>query len=144
MIYYEFIDSLYKLLKSRDNELLNRIMNADITLYSDMRFRFSIQIINFITKMVDKIYDQKLQELFGKLYNVDEFSIIIMDLRKELDYVNNFTKIKSIPSECLEDIINVYDSLCSKYDKFIIDNLNDLYGEEYSSIYEEIINEKEG
>ena len=144
MIYYEFIDSLYKLLKSRDNELLNKIMNADILLYTDMRFRFSIQIINFINKMIDKVYDIKLQELFGKLYNVDEFSIIIMDLRKELDYVYRFTKIKAIPSECLEDIINVYDSLCNKYDKFIFDNLNDLYGEEYSSIYEEIMNEKEG
>lgn len=144
MIYYEFIDSLHKLMKSRDNELLNKIINADILLYTDMRFRFSIQIINFINKMIDKIYDIKLQELFGKLHNVDEFSIIIMDLRKELDYVYKFTKIKAIPSECLEHIINVYDSLCNKYDKFIIDNLNDLYGEEYSSIYEEIMNKKEG
>ena len=144
MIYYEFVESLYKLEKSRDEELLNKIMNADILLYTDMRFRFSIQIINFITKMIDKIYDRSLQEIFGKLQNVDEFSILIMDLRKELDYIYRFTKIKAIPNECLNDIINVYDRLSDKYNKFIIENLNELYDGEYSSIYEEIMNKKEG
>lgn len=144
MIYYEFIDALRKIERSRDEQLLSKIISADIELYTDMRYRFSIHIVNIITRMIDKIYDGKMQVLFSKLYKDDEFSFLIMELRKELDYAYMLTKIKAIPSECLDDIINVYDTICDKYNKFIIDGLISVYGEEYASIYESIMNKKEG
>lgn len=143
MIYFEFVNSLKMLEKSRDDAMLSKIMNANIELYGDMRYRFSVRIVRFINNMLDKIYGAKINEIFSKLYDKDEFELLIIDLKNEINYIYNYTKIKSIPNECLDDIISVYNDICNKYNTFIIRNVAETYGEDFSSQYEIIMDRKE-
>ena len=144
MIYYDFVNYLKQLEKNKSDELLVKIINADVELFTDMKYRFAIQIIKYITKTIDNVYDDIIQEMFSKLYNNDEFSILVMQLKREIEFIYKITEVKSIPEECLLDIINVHKELCEKYDNFIIKSLLETYGEDYASVYESIMCEKEG
>ena len=143
MTYYELIDNLRKLKISKDEEIHKKIINADITLYTDMEYRFAAQIIKFVANESHKLYKKVLDRLCMNVMNHDDFVLTIMDLSKEVNYLITFSNIKVLSQECKSDIKEIIETLKESYMPVYEEVIKGIYNEDYYNEYEEIMNRSE-
>lgn len=141
MTYYEFISNL-RILKneSRKEDIYEKLLNADIEIYGDMKYRLCIQIMRICKEKIDNIYGKVIDRLLSVIRDPNEYDILITDLKKEIDYIKSFANIKAVPEDCKDDIINTVDNLIKSYYDLIEKIVTDIYGSEYLETYNDVMN----
>lgn len=144
MTYFECITLLKEITKESQNEiLLEKLNNADITFYNDVKYRFAIHLIKVIKTKENKAFDKFLSAMTENLIDLQTFSLETYNLKKELSYIKRLATSKIIPEECRKDIIGVYENIITSNNNFISKLLNDYYQEAYIDEYFNILNRKE-
>lgn len=144
MTYFELVSTLKELEKNKNKDLYNKIMNPDIALYTDMEFRFSIQVMKFIINKSNEAYTKTLNLIVSTALDLDTFTLTIKDLKSEIDYITTFTKINILGENCSKDLSEVLDKINLSYYNLYIDLLEKAYNEDYINIYKSIMNRNEG
>lgn len=144
MTYFECINLLKEITKETQNEvLLEKLNNADIIFYNDVKYRFAIHLINTIKVKETKAFDKFLSAMTERIIDLPSFSLEAYNLKKELTYLNRLATSKIIPEECRKDIFGVYENIIKSNSDFIEKLLNEYYQEDYIIEYYNILNRKE-
>jgi len=101
-------------------------------------------MINTIKTRENKAFDKFLAIITNNLIDFSSFSLEVINLKSELNYIEKFVSSKVIPEECRKDIREVYENIINSYNNFIEELLNTYYKNNYLEEYYEILNRKEG
>lgn len=145
MTYYECVTLLREITDKAPNDgLLNKFNQADIVFYQDMKYRFAIHVINTVKNKENKVFDKFISVITNELVELGAFSLEVINLKKELDYLEKIISSKIIPLECVNDIKGVYDNIINSYNNFVEKLLDKYYDKKYLDEYYNILNRKEG
>lgn len=144
MTYFELVSTLKELEKNKNKDLYNKIMNPDIALYTDMEFRFSIQVMKFIINKSNEAYTKTLNLIVSTPMDGDTFTLTIKDLKNEIDYIKTFTKMNILSESCSNDLLGLLEKINTSYYNAYVEVLEKAYNEDYINIYTSIMNRNEG
>lgn len=143
MTYYECIVLLREITNSQINEeLLNKLNNSKIVFYTDVKYRYAINVINAIKVRETRAFEQIIAIIINKNMSFDEFSLELLKLKKELDYTEKIANNKLIHQECQADIIKVFENIFTSYSKFVEELLLNYYSSDFVDEYYSILNRK--
>ena len=120
-----------------------KLNTADIIFYTDVQYRFAIHLIKTIENRLNKAFDKFLTIITNELIDFDAFSLELLTLKKELDYIFRIINIKIVPDICKKDIVAIYQNVINAYYELIEDILKKHYQDNYLTEYQNILN-KEG
>jgi len=140
MTYYELIKNLKILEKEKRNEnSYNSFINSNIVLYTNMNYRLGMHLIKFIKNKINIAYKEFIDKLTKNKITEEDFTTGVIDLKNELIYIQSFTNIKYLKSECNDDLKKIYSDLTDDYNNMLLSTIKDIFGETYVNNYNEIL-----
>ena len=114
MTYYELMDILETIrISPRNSEYINKLNNTTLLVYNDIE----PNIKGFIEKIMIYRLSNELNNLLNRIYSIDydNLSLDLVEFQREVNYLEELSKIKIIKDNTKKELINSLFKLSNQF-----------------------------